>query len=83
MKKSRWLFVLFVAASLAGGLTFARRYYDERAGTSLRSCESGIPPDTAGDTGEAIQAGDQAMAAAGMVGGTGEAGGLRTTPTAI
>ncbi len=33
MRKSRWLIVLFVAASLAGGLTFAqRRYYGDRAG---------------------------------------------------
>jgi len=33
MRKSRWLIVLFIAASLVGGLTFARRrYYDERAG---------------------------------------------------
>jgi hypothetical protein len=32
MTKSRRLIVLFVAASLAGGLAFARRYYDERAG---------------------------------------------------
>jgi len=33
MRKSRWLIVLLVAASLAGGLTFAqRRYYGDRAG---------------------------------------------------
>ncbi len=33
MRKSRWLIVLFVAASLAGGLAFAqRRYYGDRAG---------------------------------------------------
>ena len=33
MRKSRWFIVLFIAASLAGGLTFARRRYrDERAG---------------------------------------------------
>jgi hypothetical protein len=33
MRKSRWLIVLFIVASLAGGLTFAqRRYYGDRAG---------------------------------------------------
>ena len=33
MRKSKWLVVLFVAASLAGGLTFAqRRYRGDRAG---------------------------------------------------
>ena len=34
MSKSRWLIVLFIAASLAGGLVFAQRgyYRDERAG---------------------------------------------------
>ena len=33
MRKPRWLIVLLVAASLAGGLTFAqRRYYGDRAG---------------------------------------------------
>ena len=33
MRKPRWLIVLFVAASLAGGLAFAqRRYYGDRAG---------------------------------------------------
>jgi len=33
MRKPGWLIVLFVAASLAGGLTFAqRRYYGDRAG---------------------------------------------------
>ncbi|MEA3226036.1 MAG: DUF4159 domain-containing protein, partial [Planctomycetota bacterium] len=32
MIKPRWLIVLFVAASLAGGLTFAQRYRGDRAG---------------------------------------------------
>ena len=47
MRKSRWLIVLFVAASLAGGLTFAqRRYYrDDRAGVPNWEPDKGFSKD--------------------------------------